>query len=86
MRQKFTSVSARVAWAATNPLMRPISLTRPMPLGAPSASLCAPKMASAASSTAVWKPKVLLTKQMSLSMVLGMATTPILSLRLSISW
>ena len=85
MRQKFTSVRARVALAATNPELRPISFTSPMPCGAPVASLWALRMASVADSTAVWKPKETSTKLMSLSMVLGMATTAIFRPRLVIS-
>ena len=85
MGQKLTSFVARVAAAAINPECLPISLTSPIPLGTAIASVCAHLIALQASSTAVSNPKVFETSQMSLSMVLGTATTAILSPLLLIS-
>jgi len=54
-----------------------MSLTMQTPLRAPVASVWAASMARRACSTAVSKPKLLSMIAMSLSMVLGTATTPI---------
>ena len=40
------------------PEWRPISLTRPTPLGVEDASVCAARIDSAARANAVWKPKL----------------------------
>ena len=53
IKQKLTSLLARVAAAAMNPDSRPISLTRPMPLPAPTASTCAVEVERRDSATAV---------------------------------
>ena len=60
--------------AAMKPDSRPISLTMPMPLKTLAASMWAQRMASAALSTAVSKPKEWGMKLMSLSMVFGIPT------------
>jgi hypothetical protein len=62
-----------------------MSFTIPMPLSAPSASLCAQVMISSAAWTAVSKPKVFSTKRRSLSMVLGIPMTLMGRLRRAIS-
>jgi hypothetical protein len=62
-----------------------MSLTTPTPLAAPRASTCAPRMTSTLAEKAVSKPKLRSMKWISLSMVLGMATTPIDKPRRSIS-
>ena len=61
MRQKLTSERASAAKTAMNPDSRPMSFTRPMPLRAPLASVCAASIALTAPETAVSKPKVLST-------------------------
>lgn len=62
---------------AMKPLLRPMSFTRPTPLGADSASTRAHSMGRTASATAVSKPKDLPTSGMSLSIVLGTHATAI---------
>ena len=47
-----TSVDAMAAWHAMNPECRPISLTTAMPLFAPVASTCAPRITSTAAENA----------------------------------
>ena len=68
-----------------NPECRPITFTNPMPLLAPVASTWALRMASAAAAAALSKPKLRSMKWMSLSIVLGIPTTEMASLRRSIS-
>ncbi len=85
MRQKLTSERASEAKTAMNPDSRPMSLTSPMPLRAPLASVCAASIALTASDTAVSNPNERSTNEMSLSIVLGMPTTPIFRPRLWIS-
>ena len=80
-----TSVDAIAAWHAMKPEWRPISLTTPMPLLAPVASTCAPRMTSTAAENAVSKPKLRSMKWMSLSMVFGIPTTPMSRSRRPIS-
>ena len=82
---KSTSWLARVAWAAMNPLCRPISFTRPTPFSVENASTCAARIASAACVNAVWKPNERSIQGMSLSIVFGMPTTAIRSPRRSAS-
>ena len=67
------------------PESRPMSFTRPMPWGVPFASTWAFLMTSAASATALSKPKLRPTNIRSLSIVFGMPTTEILSPRFSTS-
>ena len=84
-RQKLTFGFAIDAAAAMKPESRPISFTRPMPCGVPFASTCALRVTSAASATAVSKPKLRPMKTRSLSIVFGMPTTEIFSPRCAIS-
>ena len=67
---------------AMKPADLPISLTMPTPLGRlQRASVLAETMAACAASTEVWKPKERSMRSTSLSMVFGMPTTAMFSLR-----